>query len=274
MRTILGGIAVKKFALAVVLMTSATVNAIAADLPVKAAPLVVPQIYSWTGFYVGANAGYGWGERSGDISAFSTGLAIPAAVAGGTIPSFLGVRPEGFVGGGQVGYNWQVNNFVFGLEADLQGSNIGQSVVIPRAAVAGLNATLSTSKSELDWFGTVRGRAGYAWNQFLLYATGGLAYGYVSDNTSVDVVPPAVGPNGLSSSTRTGWAAGAGFEWAFRPGWSVKAEYMRIDLGSTTDRVRFAVSATDFIDYRFQHSYDIARVGLNYKFGGPVVAKY
>jgi outer membrane immunogenic protein len=122
----------------------------------------------------------------------------------------------------------------------------------------------------------VRGRLGWAWNSILLYGTGGLAYGYVADNVSVNTVPPFSTTHGFSNSTRVGWAAGAGIEWAVAPGWSVKGEYLRVDLGTRTDRQTFAVSATDFLDYRFKHAYDIVRVGLNYKlnWGGPVVAKY
>jgi outer membrane immunogenic protein len=129
--------------------------------------------------------------------------------------------------------------------------------------------------SALNWFGTVRGRLGYAWNTFMLYGTGGLAYGGVSDSAGTQTVPPPPLGTGTSSSTRTGWAAGAGFEWAFLPSWSVKGEYLHIDLGRSTATVLFPTSPTDFLTYSFAHRYDIARVGINYKFAaGPVVAKY
>jgi outer membrane immunogenic protein len=248
----------------------------AADLPMKAPPAPVAMVYSWTGFYVGVNGGYGWENGTGDLVGNSGGIAIPPAIAGGTIPTHLNVRPEGWLGGAQAGYNWQVNHIVLGVEADIQAAGIRQSVAIAAAGTPGvLFPTLSTGSSHLDWFGTARGRIGYAWNQFMVYGTGGFAFGGVSDTATVATVPPPPLGTGTSSSTRGGWAAGAGWEWAFKPSWSVKGEYLHVDLGSVTTRVLFATSPTDFLDYRFRHNYDIARVGINYKFTpGPVVAKY
>src|SRR5690349_4343781 len=109
----------------------------AADMAVKAAPPPVP-VCTWCGFYIGLNGGYGWGRDTGDLVAFSNGLGIPAAVAGGTIPGTFGVRPQGWEAGGQAGYNWQTNNVVFGLEADIQATGIQQSVAIFHPAVPGL----------------------------------------------------------------------------------------------------------------------------------------
>jgi outer membrane immunogenic protein len=252
----------------------------AADMPVKgpvykAAPMPIA-IYNWTGFYVGVNGGYGWENSTGNLVANSGGIAIPTAIAGGTIPRNLGIRPSGGLGGAQAGYNWQVDHVVFGIEGDIQGAGIKQSVAIAAAGTPGvLLPTLSTGSSALYWFGTVRGRLGYAWNTFMLYGTGGLAYGGVSDSAGSQTVPPPPLGTGFSSSTRTGWAAGAGFEWAFKPSWSVKGEYLHIDLGSSTATVLFPTSPTDFLTYSFTHRYDIARIGINYKFtAGPVVAKY
>jgi len=265
-----------KSVLSVTLALSAVLGigaASAADLAVKAKPIVVDPSYNWTGFYLGGNVGYGWSGRTGDLVATSGGLVIPGAVAAGTIPSFLGVRAEGGFGGAQAGYNWQSNHFVFGIEADIQGAATKQSLVINRAATGGFFATTHTVSSELDWFGTVRGRIGYDWNQVLLYGTGGVAYGYTSDSATSQTVPPPPFGFGSNSGTRVGWAAGAGVEWAFRPSWSVKGEYLRVDLGSSTTRVAFP--SGDFIDYRFRHAYDTVKVGINYKFGStPVVAKY
>ncbi len=252
-------------------------SASAADMAVKARLASIDPGYNWSGFYTGVNAGYGRGERAGDITAFSTGLGIPGAVGAGTIPSFFNLRPEGALGGLQAGYNWQSGHWVLGVEADIQAADINRSVVIPHAALGPFVPTLSTASTDLDWFGMARGRAGYAWNEVLLYGTGGLAYGGVSDGATVARVPPPPpgGGHGMTSSTRIGWAAGAGVEWAFRPAWSLKAEYMHVDLGSTTTRMVFPVAPVNFIDYRFQHAYDIVRVGINYKWGdGTVVAKY
>ncbi|MFT4116477.1 outer membrane protein [Bradyrhizobium sp.] len=239
----------------------------------KAPPAPIATVYNWTGFYGGLNGGYGWGSSTGNLVGNSGGIAIPAAIAGGTIPTALGVRPEGWLGGAQIGYNWQYNQVVFGLEADIQGAGIKQSVGISRAAVVGLLPTFSTGSSELDWFGTVRGRIGYAWNTVLLYATGGLAYGGVSDSASSATVPPPPAGFGSNGATRVGWTAGAGVEWAFTPNWTLKGEYLHVDLGSSNTTVVFPA---DFLVYRFQHQYDMVRIGVNYKFttGGAVVAKY
>jgi outer membrane immunogenic protein len=251
-------------------------SAVAADLPVKARPMVVEPVWSWTGFYVGANIGYGWGRPSGDLVANSGGIAIPPAIAGGTIPTAFGLQSRGVLGGGQLGYNWQINSWVFGLEADYQFADIRRSVAIANPGAGPLLPTNSVASSDLNWFGTFRGRLGYTWNQFLLYGTGGLAYGRFQDNVTVATVPaPPLGV-GSSTSTRVGWAAGAGIEWSLAAAWSVKAEYLHVDLGSTVVHASFAPgSPTDFLDYRFRHSDEIVRVGVNYRWGlGPVVAKY
>jgi outer membrane immunogenic protein len=150
---------------ATVAMVACAGTASAADIAVKARPVAVDPVYNWSGFYAGANAGYGWGERSGNIVAFSTGLGIPGAVAAGTIPNFFNLRPEGALGGVQAGYNWQSGHWVLGAEADIQAAHLSQSVVIPHAALGPFTATLSTASTEFDWFGTARGRVGYAWNQ-------------------------------------------------------------------------------------------------------------
>ncbi|HZE55316.1 MAG TPA: outer membrane beta-barrel protein [Bradyrhizobium sp.] len=246
----------------------------AADMAVKAPPIVVDPSYNWTGFYLGLDAGYASGVRTGNIVATSGGLAIPPAVAAGTIPTSLGIRAQGGFGGVQMGYNWQSNRLVLGVEGDLQAAGIQQSQVLTHAAIPGFFATMHTASSDLNVFGTARGRIGYTWNQILLYGTGGVAFGNTSDSaTSQTVPPPPFGSGGISDNTRVGWAAGAGIEWAFAPSWSLKGEYLRIDLGSSTIRVAFPTG--DFIDYRFRHAYDVAKVGINLKLGAPpVVAKY
>ena len=265
------------FASTAALLMSAGASS-AADMAVKARPMAAPPPpCTWCGFYVGLNGGYGWGDTTGNLVANSGGLFIPPAIAGGTIPSGLGVRSEGWVAGGQAGYNWQLNQFVFGVEADIQGSGIEESVFITRAAVPalGLVATQQRAKSELDWFGTVRGRLGIAWSSVLLYATGGFAYGGVGNSVTSSPDPFTLVGRGSVSSTLTGWTAGAGFEWAFTPNWSFKGEYLHIDLGNATATALFPAT-TDFLAYRFKHEYDIARVGFNYRFNtaAPVVAKY
>ena len=256
------------------LLLGAAGNAFAADMAVKAVPPPAVAVYNWTGFYIGANIGGGWESSTGDLIATSGGIAIPAAVAGGTIPRNLNLKPSGAVGGGQIGYNWQFNQLVFGLETDLQASGIRQAVTIFNPGVPGVLApTINTGRTSLDWFGTVRGRFGYAWNNFLLYGTGGFAYGGTTDSGTSQTVPPPPFGSGSVGSTRTGWAAGAGFEWGFAGNWTLRGEYLHVDLGSSNVTDLFPTG--DFVTYRFRHEYDIGRVGINYRFSPtPVVAKY
>jgi len=250
----------------------------AADLaarPYTKAPMApMVAVYNWTGFYIGVNGGGAWGNSSGTLDSFTAGFT--QAVADGGTPALLGAKHEGYFGGGQIGYNWQATNFVFGLEADIQGADIGRTttVIFPGGGLT--NPSVSTGRDHIDWFGTARGRVGFAVNNVLLYGTGGFAFGGVQTSVS-NVYNPTTSGNffGSSSDTRTGWAAGAGIEWGFAPNWTVKGEYLHIDLGSSNttivDPVNFpAESAT----YRFHHELDTARIGVNYKFGGPVVAKY
>ncbi len=187
-----------------------------ADAPAVKAPAVVPTpVFSWTGFYIGANAGYGWGSGDG-------------------LPGSLGADPQGWVGGGQAGYNYQFdNNVVAGVEADLQGGDIS-------AEAGGLSSTLNT-------LGTVRGRLGYAAGRVMPYVTGGLAWG----NNSLDYL-------GLDQSkTHVGWTAGAGVEYALSEHWTAKTEYQYTDLGS---KFYDALGADAGVT---AHT---AKVGVNFKF--------
>ncbi|KJC55785.1 hypothetical protein UP10_38520 [Bradyrhizobium sp. LTSPM299] len=266
---------------AVVSLSLATLgSAMAADMAVKARPVAVDPSYIWSGWYAGVNGGYAWGNSGGSLAAFTTfpaGADFGPAVAAGGTPSFLGAKHEGGFGGGQVGYNWQTNKWLFGLEADIQGADIGQtSTIVFPGVVGGIVPSVSTGRDHIDWFGTFRGRVGITANNVLFYGTGGLAYGGVRSSVT-NVYTPLVSGNfaGSTSDTRVGWAAGAGIEWAFAPHWSVKGEYLHVDLGSSNvtmfDPVNFPTASAT---YRFHHQLDTVRVGVNYLFGGPVVAKY
>jgi outer membrane immunogenic protein len=278
----------KLFPIAIALIAVAAIGAAhAADLPnVKGPPAFAPPpppVFSWTGFYVGANVGYGWGESTGSLDPnFPNLFGAATAVAGGFIPSRLGVRPQGVIGGGQIGFNWQNGPWVLGVETDMQGSGIENSNTIAFSGPVFVPST-TTASDRLDWFGTARARAGWlALPNLLLYGTGGVAYGYTHDNYSLIGTPPTAGDLlGSAGGVRAGWAAGAGVEWKITPNISIKAEYLHVDLGSTT------VHTTDplgtfpgtFFDYHFHTEDDIARVGVNYQFDwlaplGPVVAKY
>ncbi|QFR32891.1 outer membrane protein [Ancylobacter sp. TS-1] len=201
----------------------AAAPAFAADLPqpypTKAPAAVIAEpVFTWTGFYLGANAGYAWGSGEGAAST-------------------LGINPDGFLGGGQIGVNYQFdNNIVLGAEADFQGSDIKDS-------------SIYGYESKLDYFGTVRARLGYAMGNVLPYVTGGLAWGHheVSDNLL-----------GLSSDkTLVGWTVGGGLEYALTNNWTVKAEYLYMDLGD---------DYYDSIGDKSGLTANIVRAGVNYKF--------
>jgi outer membrane immunogenic protein len=274
----------------------------AADLPVKAPPPAAP-IDIWTGPYVGLNVGGTWA----DDPFHSVGVpgACNAAVAGCTAtPNYSTLsalaatfsstvyRP-GVIYGGQIGYNWKVNNAVFGVEADFQGisdshSNTFSSVTPSPAFPAfplSQTATLSESMRE---FGTLRGRAGLLWGpNVLFYGTGGFAYANVSATTTIgqNLVSPGVGPYGTigqTSSWRYGWVVGAGTEWKWTANWSIKGEYLYADLGNMSYNTGplisplagFVFSAANTTTTVHVHE-NIFRAGINYSFGaGPILAKY
>jgi len=271
----------RRLALAISIVAFGTATASAADMAVKAhpGPLPVDVGYNWSGWYVGVNGGWAWDNSTGRLVSFTTAPPLSdftAAVTAGGTPRFLNANHEGGFGGGQVGYNWQMSNWLVGLEADIQGADIGRTSTIVFPGGGGIVPSVSTGRDHLDWFGTVRGRIGITTNNFLFYGTGGFAFGGVHTSVS-NVFTPVTGGAfaGSSSDTRFGWAAGAGIEWGFAPNWSVKGEYLHVDLGSSNvtmfDPVRFPLANAT---YRFHHELDTVRVGINYRFGGAVVARY
>jgi outer membrane immunogenic protein len=274
----------------------------------KAAPAMMT-IYNWSGFYAGGNIGYSWGKANTDVSV--PGFTVAAATAGAPVPVDIpgsafseSLKPKGLIGGGQIGWNSQFSNWVLGLEADWQAS--GQkddrsrsdafaftSTTTPPFDVAGTSQT--SLEARLKWFGTVRGRVGYAWDRVLVYGTGGLAYGKF-DVSGVNTIAgtatcvgiagvcgaiPAVTPfsqtTSLSSSkSKAGWTLGAGVEGAaFLPNWTWKAEYLYLDFGKfdhsfATAGGGLATTSTHATDH-------ILRFGVNYQFAGgkgPVVASW
>ena len=207
--------------------------ATAADLPSRKGPVVAPiayaPIFTWTGFYVGANAGYGWGTVD------STNLGI--------LPTFS--DPDGFIGGGQIGYNYQLGQIVLGVEADFQGADL-------KASVAGGGFTAS---NELNYFGTVRARVGYAFDRFLPYVTGGFAYA----NVKTSITGPGVAFR--DDSTQYGYTIGAGLEYAFTNNLTAKIEYLYVDL--ERERINTVFGTTGA---KVGTDFSVVRAGLNYKF--------
>jgi outer membrane immunogenic protein len=244
--------------------------------------------YSWTGFYLGANAGVGVARNPTAMPATFTNTA-PPTVSGVVNDERFTLSPWGAIGGGQIGYNWQVApNWVLGLETDFQGSGQKDTVCLSCAFISGGGATgqFGTVLTErIDWFGTARGRVGWTSGPALFYATGGLAYGHITTDLTVNTVPLFTGVTNTArfNETRLGWTAGAGMEAHLFGNWSAKAEYLYMDLGDiggTVSGPQFenllgAVTQTQnrtFISAIHDH---ILRAGVNYKFdSNPIVARY
>ncbi|HEX2654632.1 MAG TPA: outer membrane protein [Xanthobacteraceae bacterium] len=258
----------KKILFASLLVAFGSGSAFAADMaarmPVKAAPMIAP-VSSWQGFYVGGNIGYGWGNGRASNSSLTQGAVTFLD------PSTLNTDPDGVIGGGQIGYNWQMGSLVTGLEVDIQGSGIkGSNTKAPFTAggVPTVGSSLSFNE-RISWFGTVRGRLGFtATPSLLLYATGGLAYGEVKDSANVHFAASGDFPASVSK-TKAGWTAGAGGEWMFAPNWSAKIEYLYVDLGNQSASVSTAAvigfGATP-INYDWKNQDHIVRAGVNYHF--------
>lgn len=246
--------------------------ALAADLTYEPAPVAAPvSVYNWTGFYVGLNAGYGWGDiDTSDNSMTTTGRLV--GIGQGTFnPSqtFAGADSsasvDGLLGGAQIGYNYQVDTWVFGAEADYQASDLKTSSSF-LGSVAG---PYYETSAELQSFGTVRGRIGYAIDNVLLYGTGGLAVGQAKAGLSIQGgIPGDFSGTRFSQSeseTMVGFAVGAGAEWAIASSnWSVKAEYLYTDFGKKTFDFNFGEG--DTASSRGDVSASIVRAGLNYRF--------
>jgi len=292
---------------AVTALALATGSALAADLPsLKAPPAYAPPPPPlWTGFHAGLNAGGAW-AASNAISFVSAPFlvngvgnvpwAAASAIAGSGAVSTNGA---GFIGGGQLGYDWRFNGrFLVGLEADVQGlagaNNNASVVTLAPAPAPGLNFLTSVSGGKsLDFLGTARGRLGYLITPTLLaYATGGFAYGQAASATNFFQHVPndfpgflLLGANqGRLSQMRVGWTAGGGLEWLFWPQWSAKIEYLYFDLGAatypvavTTDRELATLLVANATQARARFDGHVVRVGVNHHFNwgaAPIVAKY
>jgi outer membrane immunogenic protein len=267
----------------------------AADLaarPYTKAPVMIDPVYSWTGFYVGGNAGYSWGRSRTDVSYFNTATGAPIVPPVGSILS-NSFGMNGGIAGGQAGYNWQTGSWVLGLEADIQWSGergssafncagtVAGGVCLPGltflpAGATGTNLAVSES---LEWFGTVRGRAGFlATPSVLLYGTGGLAYGSVKSTGVLTGFNPnggALAFVGSNTDTRVGWTVGAGVEGMITANWSAKLEYLYMDLGRfNAGAFSLAPGSLIGVNATSRFTDNILRAGVNYRFGGPVVAKY
>lgn len=275
-----------KFLLAVASIVLGSASAQAADLAAQytKAPAMAPG-YNWTGFYVGGNVGGQWGSADPTTSTvFSpAGYFASSSVPAVNTVGAQSVNSSSVTGGFTAGYNWQVNHAVLGLEGDInyfgfKGSATG-SGIYPCCAPSAFTVSASVSA---DWLATIRGRIGFlAAPNWLIYATGGAAISEVKGNfVFTDNFFAGASESGAVRDTRVGWTAGLGGEYAVGNGWSLKAEYLYVDLGriSTTSTNLTSATFGPFPTSVNTHSVDlksnIVRVGVNYKFGGPVVARY
>lgn len=221
----------------------------AADLGVRSAykvPVLTPAPWNWTGFYVGGNVGIAYARTT--ISNPNDSWSLP----GTTFDS----GKTGFIGGLQAGYNWQVNDVVFGIEGDVSFGSLSRSTV-PPAGTFGING--DTFTGQMNVLGTVRGRLGLAFDRALVYGTGGVAFASLKDEYSSPFPFTAT-----ANSSAIGWAAGGGVEYALTGHWSAKAEYLHVGFSSRSATVAPFPSAP--YTFAFKDSLDIGRVGINYKF--------
>jgi len=248
----------------------------------------VPPPFTWTGFYIGANAGGVWSNGgNASTTVFANGLPIgtisgvPATLADVFPGSNFGSSQSGFIGGGQAGYNYQWGSWVFGVETDFDGTTLSRSrsVIGPTFVEPffGLNDFFTANGSvKLDWLGSTRGRVGYAFfpdNRLLIYGTGGVAYGGASSHLDVfDAVHGFDFSSSGGSSSRVGWTIGGGVEYAFTHNWIIGAEYLYYDLGSRHLNIVPNAAASDalgaavFSQTKISFSGSVARARISYKF--------
>jgi outer membrane immunogenic protein len=253
----------KAFASAVTTVAlTLSVPASAADLaarPYTKAPApVISPIYDWSGFYVGINGGGGSSHSCWDFVGAAGGFASEGChnATGGTV-------------GGLFGYRWQSTNWVFGVEAqgnwaDFSGDNVSTSIPAQR------------NRSRIDAFGLFTGQVGYAWSNALLYIKGGAAV--VDVRYDIFAAPgfPGAGTQLATTDHQGAWGGtvGAGLEYGFAPNWSVGVEYDHIFLANQTLQLTTTPGGVGFQSDRFSEGVDMGLVRVNYKFGGPSIAKY
>jgi len=237
------------------LATASTVALVGAN-EAHAAPAA--PVYNWTGFYIGATAGAAGHEATTrDLNGWAANGNAPAYVS----PWFKSITTSATFGG-QAGYSWQMRNFVFGIEGDLNYVGASQTFVPPNtlATACGIGC-VATATNELTWLATFRGRAGFAVDRILFYGTAGVAVGQVSNSWGWDFVSPI--RNSFSSSeTRTGYVVGGGIEAMVTQHVSLRAEYLRVNLGTSRNTINpFGTPFTS----EFTNTADIGRVGLNWR---------
>jgi outer membrane immunogenic protein len=272
------------------LVMSAVTAATAADFTpprvTKERPIQPPPpvpAFNWTGFYIGGNLGYGWSHRdfTNTLTGTLGGIQRSVSNAGSD-------NGQGWLGGGQIGFNYQfLGNWVAGIEADIDAAHIISST---SDCFTGFGtAVCGTRDTDIKDFGTVRGRLGYAFNNVLLYGTGGWAWGQGANTIQftclgpgcpgTSALPPTTPAPGSVDINPNGWAAGGGVEWAFLPNWTLRAEYLHLQFdGVTEDRSKSGSIPGVFVTSHVSSNtgIDVVRVGVNYLFNwwSPPLARY
>lgn len=254
----------KKILLSAAVLAVATSGAFAADLPSRKGPAVAPiayaPVFTWTGFYAGVNAGWRFGDNKTDF-AYSAGAPV-----GTLLPTTLKTSRDGFTGGAQAGYNYQVGQFVLGAEADI--NYVGGKKTGTYAGTLGGTTSYVAAESNGEWLGTARARIGFAADRLLVFATGGLAFGEVKNSASIAYTGGSTAAwSGSKSDTKAGWAAGAGVEYAITNNLTTKVEYLYYDLGDQKTVLSGNTAAgTATAITKTSTNGNLVRGGLNYKF--------
>lgn len=229
-------------------------SAHSADLALEPVPIVEAP-FSWTGFYAGVHAGATFGDNDAQIVSngqpfFHDGTDAP-----------FDLSATGFEGGAQIGYNWQMDAFVFGVEADFGGMGASDST-----GGIGTPTLWNGLGTDYDWLATVRGRVGYAWDRVLVYGTAGLAISQFTDTYHFQKTDDPGDTSDLSwGDTATGWTVGGGVEYSMTNHVSLRLEGLYVDLGSTTNDLSNEFGG-DPTTAEIDHKFGVARVGLNYRF--------
>jgi outer membrane immunogenic protein len=234
-------------------------------LPRKAPPYVAPAVFSWTGWYFGVHVGAAWGTKEWHDACFETTTGPGPQCDPGPLGSY---NLNGFIGGGQIGYNWQSGWVVFGIEADASGADL-----------KGGNLCLSEAdqcSSKVEAFGTITARIGGVFlNSALLYVKGGGAWVHEKHTFSLFFDTPFLTSFVVTDSeTRWGWTVGTGIEVAFSPNWSGKIEYNYLDFNSERHTFVFPAATDLTVHFPIRQNLHVIKFGVNYRFGAPLVAAY
>ena len=253
--------------------------ALAADLPSQAPPPVyVPPvpIFTWTGIYVGGQIGYAWTSGNNNFTGFD-----PFFPGAPFLSTSIGGTPSGVIGGANVGYNYQINQWVLGLEGSVDGTSLKNT-----AAAFFPDGTTLSAHSTADIQGSIRGKLGVAWDRALIYGTGGVAFGGFNTDVSIANTGFLNGGNpffasGNVSTTRVGWTVGGGIQYAVTNNWSIFAEYRYTNFGDIRENNFGLLPTGAFFNGNRQIHQNQVQAGFDYKFDlfgpfgpTPVVAKY